>query len=205
LPVPSPVAPKYRLPWSGDLEPGKPPQRARHRVGLTRRGRTTTQQAGPDALRQTPEPGSGALYRFASSCSASISIRRSSSMSPARSRSTGDAQVPNAFAAACVSVPLRDWGQLRGRRQMLHMCSRLRWLRRCLRRCWRLGRRFLSGRCLAQMLRDDLACTLRALTGDVQVEVRQLLRRQPQRTGAEVAARAAIGVRIFQHVPEGRH
>ena len=55
------------------------------------------------------------------------------------------------------------------------------------------------------MLRDDLACTLRALTGDLQGEVRQLLRRQPQRTGAEVAARAAIGVRIFQHVREGRH
>ena len=50
-----------------------------------------------------------------------------------------------------------------------------------------------------------LACTLRALTGDLQGEVRQLLRRQPQRTGAEVAARAAIGVRIFQHVREGRH
>ena len=43
------------------------------------------------------------------------------------------------------------------------------------------------------------------LTGDLQGEVRQLLRRQPQRTGAEVAARAAIGVRIFQHVREGRH
>jgi hypothetical protein len=55
------------------------------------------------------------------------------------------------------------------------------------------------------MLRDDLACTLRALTGDLQGEVRQLLRRQPQRTGAEVAARAAIGVRIFQHIREGRH
>ena len=90
----------------------------------------------------------------------------------------------------------------------MHMCNRLRWrrwLRRCWRRCRRLGRRFLSGRCLAQMLRDDLACTLRALTGDLQGEVRQLLRRQPQRTGAEVAARAAIGVRIFQHVREGRH
>ena len=87
---------------------------------------------------------------------------------------------------------------------MLHMCNRLRW-RRWLRRCRRLGRRCLFGRCLAQMLRDDLACTLRALTGDLQGEVRQLLRRQPQRTGAEVAARAAIGVRIFQHVREGRH
>ena len=80
-----------------------------------------------------------------------------------------------------------------------------RWLRRYWRRCRRLGRRFLSGRCLAQMLRDDLACTLRVLTGDLQGEVCQLLRRQPQRTGAEVAARAAIGVRIFQHVREGRH
>ena len=55
------------------------------------------------------------------------------------------------------------------------------------------------------MLRDDLACTLRVLTGDLQGEVCQLLRRQPQRTGAEVAARAAIGVRIFQHVRDGRH
>ena len=43
------------------------------------------------------------------------------------------------------------------------------------------------------------------LTGDLQGEVRQLLRRQLQRTGAEIAARAAIGVRIFQHVREGRH
>lgn len=96
---------------------------------------------------------------------------------------------------------------------MLHMCNRLQWprwlwryWRRCWRLwrwCWRLGRR--SGRCLAQMLRDDLACTLRALTGDLQGEVRQLLRRQPQRTGAEVAARAAIGARISQHVREGRH
>ena len=74
-----------------------------------------------------------------------------------------------------------------------------------LRRCWRLGRRFLSGRCLAQMLRYDLACTLRALTGDGKREVREFCRREPQRTGAEVAARAAIGVRIFQHVREVGH
>ena len=96
---------------------------------------------------------------------------------------------------------------------MLHMCNRLQWprwlwryWRRCWRLwrwCWRLGRR--SGRCLAQMLRYDLACTLRALSGDLQGEVGQLLGRQPQRTGAEVGTRAAVGVRIFQHVREVGH
>ena len=55
------------------------------------------------------------------------------------------------------------------------------------------------------MLRYDLACTLRALTGDGKREVREFCRREPQRTGAEVAARAAIGVRIFQHVREVGH
>src|SRR4029079_13325685 len=77
-----------------------------------------------------------------------------------------------------------------------------RWLWRYCRRCWWLGRR--SGRCLAQMLRYD-ACTLRALSGDLQGEVGQLLGRQPQRTGAEVGTRAAVGVRIFQHVREVGH
>ena len=41
--------------------------------------------------------------------------------------------------------------------------------------------------------------------GDGKREVREFCRREPQRTGAEVAARAAIGVRIFQHVREVGH
>ena len=96
---------------------------------------------------------------------------------------------------------------------MLHMCNRLRWRRRLRLGCrWRFGNCCLRGGGFIlprgrfdQELRHELPRAGWRLTGDLQGEVRQLLRRQPQRTGAEVAARAAIGARISQHVREGRH